>query len=89
MELEVIYNELQDAFENYAPNDEDFLLCYPETAEEIEKIKNLNPTDDESYKKSISILHSFISEWFPDSIDEADQTELKSLLNEASKIFES
>lgn len=79
-----IYSDLNEEFENYVPNDEEFLEEYPDLVEEIDAINALNPTSEEEYKVAIHILYDFLNEWYPDSVDDADKEVLDAKLAAAS-----
>ena len=82
--MEELFYQLQDKYEDYKPNDEDFLEEFVDLQEEIERLDSLNPATDEEFEKGIRLLVNFLYEWFPDSVDEEEQEELKALLQSAS-----
>lgn len=80
-----VYQNLMNAYNEYKPDDEEFLQDNEELVEELESLDALSPSDDDETKAAIVQLVDFLYEWFPDSVEKCEQNELTNLLNEAKK----
>lgn len=86
-EMKEVFYELKDLFYDYHPNDETFLETYPELAEKINKINDLEATTKEKTLKGIEILCGFLNEWFPDSVTETEQKRVSEIINKGYKVI--
>lgn len=85
MNTQEIYDELMDIYQDYKPDDveddEDLM-------NEMEQLDSLSPKDEKETKMAISQLSYFVGNWFPDGADEEEQTRIKEVLEESTKIQE-
>ena len=88
MEPTTLYHELAEIYENYKPDDNSLLAEYPDLVAEMDKLDALNPQNTEETYEAIELLHNFIAEWFPDSIDGTEEERILNLFQEAEGLIQ-
>lgn len=73
MNNEELLNRLTELYEDWQPNDSDFLMESPETEEEIFEIDKVLEDDNYPVDKKIHDLYHFNIQWMPDEVEEADK----------------
>lgn len=84
-ELEDVFGELLEAFQNYRPDIDAFEDGEAEL-EEMKEIDALAPTTEKGYQAAIELLNSFLCNWFPDELSAEENEQLQTLLEKAKEV---
>jgi len=76
------FNTLRGFCREYQPNDADFLRDNPETLEQIQEMDAIEPTSNQAILLGLELVTGFLEDWFPDEVDEDEQDEVRTALNE-------
>lgn len=85
MDLDQVIGELYDIFNEYCPDEEDFLDEMSEVANDIDEISNLEIASDSDRKNALNLLIDFNSEWMPDGVEPDEKDRIQKIIKQAEK----
>ena len=86
-EVTDLYDMMTGYYDSYKPDDSFFLEENEDVAEQIQELDNLYPMTFKERVEGLGQLADFVSDWFPDSIEEDEQTEIRATLVQASQVY--